>query len=267
LTRVSGASTSSPSTARVVDGLLSFAAVDGTGATGLDAVSLGPTSIAGIMTWAPPIITLPASVAAQNGKLVDFSSAGIRTIADIASFSLANPLPGHEPDSGPYGVLVRAGRTFVADAANNTLLQVSGSSISTLATFEFTPQDEFDGVPTSIAWHNGNLYVGQLSSFVPGAANVTVFDLSGSVVRTIGGLTSVTAVAVANNGDVYATEIFTGEPFASPGALVKIPADGSARTTTPLPTPGGVTLDGNGNVYVSINSVSPTDGAIIRMPA
>jgi sugar lactone lactonase YvrE len=134
-----------------------------------------------------------------------------------------------------------------------------------LATFEFRPKDNFDGVPTSIATHDGNLYVGQLSSLEPGKAKVTVFDREGNVLNTFGDLTSVTSIAVASNGDIYATEIFTGAPFNSPGALVKIPADGGPRTTTELPTPGGVAVDHKGNVYVSINSVTPDKGAVIRL--
>ena len=85
------------------------------------------------------------------------------------------------------------------------------------------------------------------------------------MLRTYTGLSSVTGVAVARNGDIYATEIFTGEPFNSPGALVKIPADGGPRVTTTLPAPGGVAVDHHGNVYVSINSVSGTDGSVIRI--
>ena len=136
--------------------------------------------------------------------------------------------------------------------------------IERVATFESRPSSTFDGVPTSIAEHNGNLYVGQLSSLEPGKAKVTVFTKGGRRLRTIGGLTSVTGVAVAHNGDVYATEVFTGAPFASPGALVKIPVHGP-RVTTQLPAPGGVAVDSKGNVYVSVNSTSAKTGAVVRM--
>jgi hypothetical protein len=256
------------SASRLVTGLLSLAAPDGSGAVGLDAVSLsGSGRLYGIMTYSDPA-GLPQSVADQNGKLLRFRRDGsFAPVADIGSESLANPQSGHDPDSDPYGVLALHGKVFVADAANNTLLSVEDGDISTLATFEFRPQDAFDGVPTSIAAHDDKLYVGQLSSLEPGQAKVTVFDRWGNVVDTLADLSSVTGVAVASNGDVYATELFTGEPFNSPGALVKIPADGGSRTTTPLPAPGGVAVDHQGNVYVSINSVSPDQGAVIRLSA
>jgi len=251
-------------TSRPITGLLSFAGPDGTGATGVDAVAFDGSILYGIETYGPPS-SLPTSVANQNGKLLRLRRDGTKeSIVDIASFALAHPPAGHEPDSDPYGLLIRGNNFYVADAASNALYNYKHHTIETIHTFEARPADPFDGVPTSIAEHNGRLYVGQLSSLNPGAAKVTVLSKSGTVLRTYTGLSSVTGVAVARNGDIYATEVFTGEPFNSPGALVKIPADGGPRVTTTLPTPGGVAVDRHGNVYVSINSVTP-DGSVIRI--
>ena len=267
ITGILGAGTSHPLSARLFNGLMSAAAPDGSAAVGMDALSFGPTGLAGIFTKIPGV-PLPQPLASQNGQLVKFTLHGIQPIANIGDYSLANPLPGHGPDSDPYGVLSSGKVHYVADAANNTLLKVKkNGQISVVATFRHgSDQGGLDGVPTSIAEHNGNLYVGELGSLAPGQGQVTVLKPNGTVVKTITGLTSVTAVAVAPNGDVYATEIFSGAPFGSPGALVKIPANGGPRVTTTLPTPGGVAVMG-GKVYVSINSVSPTDGAIVRLPA
>jgi hypothetical protein len=258
-----------PETRRVQTGLLSFGgATDGSAAIGLDAVSLKGDKVYGIVTWGPPNV-LPRSVAAQNGQLVSFSRHGgkVKLVADIGAFSLSHLLPGREPDSNPYGVLATDDDVYVVDAANNTLLEVDDGRIKVVATFETRAADGsgFDGVPTSIARHDGKLYVGQLSSFEPGKAKITVFTESGKRLKTYEGLSSVTSVAVAKNGDIYATEIFAGAPFASEGALVKIPHDGGPRVTTPLPTPGGVAVDRRGNVYVSINSVEVGTGQVIRI--
>ena len=252
-----------PEARRIFKHLLSFAGPDGSGAVGVDAVSLQGGRTYGIMTYGAPA-SLPTSVASQNGKLLRFWHGAVTAIADIGAYSRAHPLPGHEVDSDPYGVLASGADRFVVDAANNTLLNVLDGQIEQVATFEHRPTSPIDGVPTSIAEHRGRLYVGQLSSLEPGQAKVTVFSKDGRRLRVISGLSSVTGVAVAHNGDVYATEIFTGAPFASPGALVKIPVHG-ARVTTPLPTPGGVAVDSHGNVYVSINSVNPKTGAVVRM--
>ena len=266
VTAVFGAWSKHPISARLIKGLLSTAGTEGENATGLDSVSFGFFGqLSGIMTYVPG--TLPKPLARQMGNVLDFGFFGPRPVADIASYSLANPIPGNLLESDPYGILSTPSGTYVADAAANTLLKVKANgTISVVKTFEVRANDGYDGVPTSVAEHNGNLYVGQLSSLAPGLGKVTVLKPNGTVVKVIAGLSSVTSVAVAGNGDVYATELFTGEPFNSAGALVKIPANGGARTVTELPTPGGVAV-GGGSVYVSINSVSPTDGSIVRLPA
>jgi hypothetical protein len=270
LTRVRRPSGANARSERIVTGLLSSAAPDGSGATGLDAVSFDDDGrLYGIMTHVEG--ALPDALAASNGQLIRIRRHTWRAVADIGTYSLANPLPDHEPDSNPYGVLATEDGILVADAGNNIVVRVneddddSNNNIEPFATFQFRPRDPLDGVPTSIAKHGGLIYVGQLSSLAPGKAKVTVFDRHGVVQRTIEDLTSVNGIAVARNGDVYVTEVFTGRPFASPGALVKIPADGSARVTTSFPAPGGVALDRRGNVFVSINSRSP-DGSVARLP-
>ena len=258
------------SSRRVVKGLLSFAAPDGTGATGIDAVSVAPLSgdIWGIMTYGSPA-SLPKSVANQNGRLIEFDKGGKTDLHfDVAKYSLTHPIAGHAPDSDPYGLLRINGTSYVADAAANAVYQIDAwDHLKTVATFNSRPTLRRDAVPTSIATANGKFYVGQLGSLIPGAGKITVFNSSWSGLKAYTGLSSVTSVAVAKNGDIYATELFAGAPFASAGALVKIPANGTAWVSTPLPTPGGVAVDAWGHVYVSINSVLPGGGSVIRLSA
>jgi hypothetical protein len=241
---------------------------NGTGATGIDAVQIAPLSgdIWGIMTHGSPA-SLPKSVANQNGRLIEFDKRGkIDLHFDVASYSLAHPIAGHEPDSDPYGLLRINGTSYVADAANNVIYQIDAwNHLKTVAKFNSRPTISHDAVPTSIAYAGGKFYVGQLGSLIPGAGKITVFNSSWKGLKVYTGLSSVTSVAVAKNGDIYATELFTGAPFASAGALVKIPANGMPWVTTPLPTPGGVAVDAWGHVYVSINSVLPGGGSVIRL--
>lgn len=255
---------------RVAAGLLSFAAPDGSAATGVDAVSLDSArdGVWGIMTRGAPGVGLPTSVAKQNGQLFRIDSRGkVKPQFDVGAYSLAHPANGQRPDSDPYGLTRVAGDSYVADAAANVVYRIDGRRIHTVANFESRPNNPFDGVPTSIVHVGSYFYVGQLSSLAPGAAKITVFNSRWQAVTFYGGLTSVTSVAVARNGDIYATELFTGAPFQSPGALVKISHNGAVRTSTTLPTPGGVAVDNCGHVYVSVNSVAPGGGSVLRLPA
>ena len=253
---------------KVATGLLSFAAPDGTAATGVDAVTVKQSGgdIWAIETHGAAAL-LPKSVKKQNGQLLKISHGKVLPQFDVGSYALSHPANGQEPDSDPYGLARVNSKSYVADAAANVVYQIEGKRIKTVANFESRPNNPIDGTPTSIVHVGKYFYVGQLSSLAPGAAKITVFNSNWQPVTFYGGLSSVTSIAVAGNGDIYATELFTGEPFNSPGALVKIPHNGGARVTTTLPFPGGVAVDWRGNVYVSVNSILPGGGAVIRLPA
>jgi hypothetical protein len=255
---------------RVVTGLLSFAGRDGSAATGVDAVSVTSPwgGIWGIMTRGAPGVTLPKSVAKQNGQLLEIEACGkVRPQFDVGSYALKHPANGQPADTDPYGLARVSGKSYVADAAANVVFQVDGKRIKTVANFESRPNNPIDGTPTSIVFVGNYFYVGQLSSLEPGMAKITVFNQAWQPVTFYGGLSSLTSVAVARNGDIYATELFTGAPFGSLGALVKISQKDKSRTTIPLPTPGGVAVDNHGHVYVSINSVAPGGGSVLRLAA
>lgn len=255
---------------RVVTGLLSFAAPDGSAAIGVDAVSVSSPrgDIWGIMTRGAPGIRLPKSVAKQNGQLIKIDARGkVRPQFDVGSYALAHPANGQPADTDPYGLVRVSGRSYVVDAAANVIYQVDGRRITTVANFESRPNNPIDGTPTSIVQVGNYFYVGQLSSLAPGQAKITVFNRHWQPVTFYGGLSSVTGVAVARNGDIYATELFAGAPFGSSGALVKISHTDKSRTTIPLPTPGGVAVDNCGHVYVSVNSVAPGGGSVLRFAA
>lgn len=257
---------------RVVTGLLSFAGKDGSFATGLDAIDFAPDGKPyGIITAAPPN-SLPRSLARQAGQVITEGRGDrVATVADIAAYSFAHPNPGHEPDSNPYGIAAMGRTIFVVDAANNSLLKVTRDGrISTLHVFPYRHgSNGFDTVPTSVVVGPDHmLYVGTLASFVPGAAKVYVVNPdTGRVVRTIDGLTTVSAVAVGANGTVYAAELFAGCPpddhSCTPGRVAVIPQQGE-RHEIEVPLPGGVAVH-EGHLYVSVLAVVPGGGAVWRL--
>jgi hypothetical protein len=249
----------------------------GAAATGLDAVSVAPNGkVFGIFTYIPPKLLngLPASVKRQDGKLVQLSHGKIHVIANIAAYSLAHPNKHHPKDSDPYGILALNHRIYLTDAANNTLLAVHRGHIKTVRVFPYRhgsgKDGSFDTVPTSLAIdRKGNLYVGTLGSLTPGDGRVYKLSQTGQVLRVVKHLSQVDGVAVAPNGNIFASEIFGGQagPFDSMGQpngdLVRISPNGS-RHTTAVPLPGGVTFN-SGHLYVSEFSVSGTDGSVARL--
>ncbi|MGY1826445.1 ScyD/ScyE family protein [Blastococcus sp. SYSU DS0541] len=258
---------------RVVTGLLSEAGPSGIGATGNDSASarsLDRIYVAKDVDVPDGITGLPKE---QEGKLLR-AAAGqpAVVVADIRAFEEANDPDGQGFESNPYGVLDLGDRVLVADAAANAVLAVDGSGV--ISVFAVLPtitgggcdtrlnQDESyscDPVPTALTFsRDGDVIVGGLGSLVPGAGRVWELDRrTGAIQQTWTGFTGVTGAAQDQAGNLYVSELFGGADRA--GQMVFVPKNG-ARATLPVPSPAGVVVDQPGNVYVSVNSLSPGTG-------
>lgn len=258
------------SAARIRSGLLSVAAPDGSNAVGLDAITFGANGTPyGIMTYAPPAL-LPRRLAWQSGQLLADMAARVIPFANVGAYSLAHPPRGHAPDTDPYGIAAYGRAIYIADAANNTLLKFADGKLSTVRVFRYRHGSHgIDSVPTSIAvGPDGLLYVGELGSLIPGQGRVEVVNPNtGRIVRSIRGLSGVTAVAVGSNGMVYASELLAGcapsDSSCVPGQVRVIPRHG-ARWAIKAPLTGGVAIRG-GHLYASVFSTVPGGGAVWRL--
>jgi hypothetical protein len=225
---------------------------------------------------------LPKPAGNLFGKLLILSGRGT-TVVNLAAYAAAHPqpawslgtVPGEKAyDSDPYDVVAYHGGWVVADAAANSLLQVSPSGrIRLLARFpavsEVAPAGVFgpapvtvkaQAVPTSIAvGPDGALYVGLLRGVPsdPGTAYIYRVVPGHHPRIWARGLTAVTAIAFDRQGRLLATEYSTGgllSPPTTPGALVRISHHGHTVTTLPVTglfQPTGVAVGSHGTVYVS----------------
>jgi hypothetical protein len=225
---------------------------------------------------------LPKPAGNFFGKLLILSRRGVTTV-NLAAYAAAHPqpawslgtVPGEKAyDSDPYDVVAYHGGWVVADAAANSLLQISPSGqIRLLARFpavsEAAPAGVFgpapvtvkaQAVPTSIAvGPDGALYVGLLRGVPsdPGTAYIYRVVPGHHPRIWARGLTAVTAIAFDRQGRLLATEYSTGgllSPPTTPGALVRISHHGHTVTTLPVTglfQPTGVAVGSHGTVYVS----------------
>jgi hypothetical protein len=256
---------------RVVEGLLSIAGPDGTGAVGVDDVSVarrggGLFMIAttlGCQDQLPP--GLPPEVVRQNGKLL--RGLAKRVVADITAFECANDPDGQGVESDPYSVYAASNRhQVVADAAGDSILDVRDGRVSLLAVIP-SSENGSDQVPTSVTRApDGAYYVGTLAEgagnggakvwrIVPGHAPEVYAD----------GLTAVVDIAFGPDGSLYASEFLvdlTSETDPS-GAVVRIRPSGR-RTVLgrgALFLPGGIAVDRHGHLYVANWSILPATGS------
>ncbi len=225
---------------------------------------------------------LPKPAGKLFGQLLIRSHWGVKTV-DLAAYAAAHPqsasslgtVPGETPyDSDPYDVVAYHGGYLVADAAGNSLLQVSSSGkIHLLARFPAVTETAPAGVlgpnpvtvkaqsvPTSIAvGPDGALYVGLLRGVPSNPGTAYIYRVVPGHQPTIWakGLTAVTSIAFDCHGRLLATEYSTGgllSPPTTPGALVRISHGGHTVTTLPVSglfQPTGVAAASDGTVYVS----------------
>lgn len=269
---------------RIATGLPSLAGEGGGGATGAHDVSvLGNGGVMfSIGLGAPPSTVAPGGVIAGSGMAtlnrLDGRSGTWTTVASLAAHEAAANPDATDLDTNAYGVLALPGRTLVADAGANALVAVSASGrASTAAVFPPTPVNfpfpgfPMDAVPTAVAeGPDGALYVGQLTGFP--------FPLGGSTVWRIGaagptpfrtGFTNVVDITFGRDGSLYVVEIDSTGLLAPPdmiGSLIRVAPNGTRTTIADaLFSPGGVALGPDGTPYVTVCSVCPGGGQVLRL--
>ena len=159
----------------------------------------------------------------------------VKPVADLLAYELAhNPDgqpqgTGQDADSNPYAVLALPGRTLVADAAGNDVVEVRGNgTMRTLTVFPVSrstangcatatnngvPNGGCDPVPTDLALgSDGYLYVSGLGAEREGFV-WKVDATTGAILSTRGGLPPLTGVAAGRDGVVYAASLFTNQVF------------------------------------------------------
>jgi hypothetical protein len=126
-------------------------------------------------------------------------------------------------------------------------------------------------VPTSVAQGpDGALYVGQLTGFP--------FPLGGSTVWRIGasgpvpfrtGFTNVVDITFGPDGSLWVVEIDSSSLLFPPemiGSLIRVAPNGTRTTVAGgLFSPGGVALGPDGTPYVTVCSVCPGGGQVLRL--
>jgi hypothetical protein len=283
---------------RVLTGLPSAAAPDGTAASG--PVDLGFSGWTGYLLIGNPgggtgTREQFGPGAGRFGKLLKVDLRGIRSVADFPAFEEANnpdggagaATPEEGIDSNPNGLLVGHHSQVVTDAGGNDLLKVDHKGrISVLAVFPprvvdsppipgLPPQIPMQAVPTSVVrGPDGAYYVGQLTGFPfpPGAARVYRVAPGHKPTVYARGFTNIIDVAFDGHGRLYVLEIAKDGLLNAPedqlpvGRLVRINRDGSRTTVASegLNAPGGFVL-GRHAAYITNNSILPGAGQVVKV--
>src|SRR4051812_15619724 len=249
--------------------LVSAGGPDGSFATGVDDVAVGPDgSVYGVMTSAPPEQTkgVPAKFKAQPGPVVKASAGtGIFAGPKLDTIEFRSNPDKTDVNSNPYGIAVAAdGTQYVADAGGNTILQVAGGKVSLVGIIP-KPAPRTQAVPTQIRiGPDGALYIGILGGDGTPKNGARVYRLVPGQKPTIyaKGLNSITGLAFDRDGSLYVTELSRTTGKQGPkgdGDVVKIAPDGTRKRfgVGELVFPAGAAVADDGTIYVSNFSILP----------
>ncbi|MBO0915576.1 ScyD/ScyE family protein [Streptomyces laculatispora] len=224
-----------------------------------------------------------AGLGAGSGPLGTLSSTSGAVLGDLAVHELE-----HNPDAGNPGVtevfsnpwgFAKDGKDFLAtDAGANDLIRIHPDG-STETVFAFptnaqpTDNTPLQAVPTGILrGRDGAFYIADMSGMYQGLSRIWRYVPGSTPTVFATGLTDVIDLAVAPSGDLIALSYGSGEATdPGPGTLTRINAHTGATTpiptTTPLTEPTGVAVTAKGDIYVTSNTQSNTDGVLLKFPA
>jgi trimeric autotransporter adhesin len=222
-------------------------------------------------------VALPAGAQQALGTIATVAGTGTAGSGGDTQQATAAQL-GH-----PHGVAVdSAGNLYIADLSNNRVRKVAPNGTITTVAGTGTPGDSGDGGPATSAQLNnpsgvavdsdGNLYIADYRSHrvrkvEPGG---TITTVAGTGTYGSGGdggpataaqLAFPGGVAVDGDGNLYiADSDFDRVRKVAPGGTITTVAgtgtfgysgDGGLATAAQLTAPGGVAVDGDGNLYIA----------------
>lgn len=266
---------------RVVTGMPSTAAPDGSGA-------IGPSDVG--FRWGDLYFTvglgadpsLRAQLPAAGKKLATLQrlagNGKVKQVADLGAFEAkANP-DGDLPDSNPNGLLVRSGDVYVADAGANAIVRVRDGKSKAIAVFPervvpvpFPPGTfSMDPVPTSVTkGPDGAFYVSELTGFPFPVDGAQIWRVKNGKAKVFAkGFTNIIDIAFDNRGRMYVLEINSNglQDPAGSGSLIRVGKNGKQTVVhSGLIMPGGVALRG-GAAYVTNCGVCAGGGTVLRIP-
>ena len=146
-----------------------------------------------------------------NGVIRIFPNSDRRLIANLSAFQkthpVANPNPGDfEPDGTWYSMIAVDGDLYAVEPNHGELDKITtGGQISRVVDISAS---QGHIVPTAIAFHNGNFYVGNLNTFpiVPGSSKVLKITPNGQITVSASKLTTVLGVAFDQKDRMYVLE-------------------------------------------------------------
>jgi MYXO-CTERM domain-containing protein len=209
--------------------------------------------------------------AANLGSIFQVTAGAFTTPLNQTDISGSSTIGG--TSSNPFHAEALGGVIFLADAADNSILEIDGvGNVSRVAFLPDVPPSS-DYVPTSLALHptNGLIYVGGLTGlpFPPDSSTIYTIDPDLPDTQTpqvfATGFTQILDLAFGADGTLYVLEM--GLTSAN-GALWSVSPDGLTTTqllSDPLVHATGMTIAADGTIYVTDTGLIPGSGRLLAI--
>ena len=181
-----------------------------------------------------------------------------KIIADLSAYQKSHPVKNPEPDDFEpdgtwYSMINVGGNLFAIEPNHGELDKITEDGIITRVADISASQGHV--VPTVMAYHNGNFYVGNLNTF-PIMGNSSIYKITpgGNVSVVATGFSAILGIAFDKLGALYILQNTTGNPFPTPGTgnIVRLDPNGSRMTVVSgLNLPTGMVFGPDDNLYVS----------------
>ena len=200
-------------------------------------------------------------------------------VADLSEFQQTHPVANPEPDDfepdGTWFSMVSHGDAMYAIEPNHGELDkiTANGEISRVVDISAT---QGHIVPTSVVYHQGDFYFGNLSLFpiVPGSANVYRLDpRTGQISVFASGFSTIEGIDFDQHDNLYVLESMTMPGFPTPlqagsGKIMRVSRSGNVDTVlTGLSFPTAMMFGPDGKLYVSNLgfAVPPGAGEILKV--
>ncbi len=187
-------------------------------------------------------------------------------VANLSAFQMSHPVANPEPDDfepdGTWYSMVRVHDELFAVEPNHGELDRIDPRDGKIRRIADISASQGHIVPTAVAYHLGQFYVGNLNPFpiVEGGSSIYKINPGGHVEVWAKGFTTILGLEFDSKGRLYVLENTTGNPFPTPGTgvILRLSESGKRDTiATGLFLPTAMTIGPDGKLYVSNKGFGP----------
>ncbi len=249
----------------VVDGIPSSQTSDGSGnlVSGVADIAFLDGTLYGILAGAGCSHGVPST---PNGVIQVHRNGSWSVIANLGAFQRAHPvahpeMADFEPDGTWYSMIAVRGALYGVEPNHGEIDQITTRGRITRIIDVSASQGHV--VPTVVAYHRGNFYIGNLGTFpqAPGSSKIWRVTPDGRISLHASGFNMVLGLSIDHHGRMYVLQASEAPaPTPETGSVVRLSRDGTQRTVIAggLFLPGGMTLGpDHRHLYISNVAFGP----------